>query len=224
MYPITLLNDPPPPTYPEYGDLLAAARLNAPAFVDPANLYPCREVVARRGDDWVTAVLGFPFHDLRQLTETTDQLLIEADRAGIDPPLPDWIVQGRAESARRTAEREAARQAASAREAERWAEIFGLAGPGVVLAAHAASRTRVRAAVDQYLYHAVPAAAVFSGTRKVRTHRAGHPLCETERRASPILIAASPSQRPVTCRRCLHWVPQVRAARTVDAAAGEVTR
>jgi hypothetical protein len=59
-YPITLLADPPAPTYPEYAGLSATARNTTPRFVDPANPYPCTAVAARRGADWCTAVLGFP--------------------------------------------------------------------------------------------------------------------------------------------------------------------
>ncbi len=96
MYPFALLNDPPRPTYPEYDAVEALARQLSPQFIDPANLYPEAEVTRRRGNDWCTAVLGRPYGGWTTRVAAHEQyLLIAADQLGVNPPLPDWIVEGR---------------------------------------------------------------------------------------------------------------------------------
>jgi hypothetical protein len=209
MYPFALLNDPPKPTYPQYDDLLAEARRIAPRFVDPANAYPERPIVDRRGDDWCTAVLGRPFDITNRITVTEQYLLIAADRADIDPPLPDWIVEGRAESERRRAELEQRKQEQRDREAKAWADA--LAQTTATFEVHAGSRARARGNVSEPLRHAVPTADVQSGTRKPRIHPAGRAVCETPGRSNPLQLAYQ-VDAPATCVRCLAWIPQVRPA------------
>jgi hypothetical protein len=182
-YPIRILTNPPAPTYPEYAELAEAARRGAPRFVDPANLYPCAAAAARRGADWCTAVLGFPFPGVRRLTVVQDRLLVLADAADIDPPLPDWIVEARAEGARRQAALQEGRRARARADDAAW--HAALARSSVELQVREGSRPRTRGGTSEYPRHAVPVRDVYSGTRAVRTHHAGRALCESERRARP---------------------------------------
>ncbi len=220
-YPITLLADPPAPTYPEYAELAGAARRSAPRFVDPANLYPCAEAATRRGSDWCTAVLGFPFPGVQRLTVVQDRLLVLADAADIDPPLPAWIVEARAEGARRQAALEEGRQARARADAAAWHAV--LAQSSVELQVRNGSRPRTRGWTSECLRHAVPVRDVYSGTRAIRTHPAGRALCESERRARPLALGEA-TDLPATCVRCLHWAPQVRDTIDRPAADGGAVR
>ena len=218
MFSFEKLSNPPPPTYPEYEALLADARRACPSFVDPANLYPARQVIKDRGGDWVTAVLG-RLYDFGRLTMVDHYLLIEADRANIDPPLPGWIVEGRAEDARIAAERAAARERIAAREAAAWlAAQQAMAQAGVdvdQVEVHDGSRPRTRHGRSEYLRHAVPTVDLYSGARRVRTHGAGRALCESPSRAKPLGLSGR-ADGPVTCERCLDWAAQVRASMTAS--------
>lgn len=208
-YPITLLTDPPLPTYPEYPALLEKAVRSVPAFVDPANIYPAQPVVDRRGGDWCTAVLGFPFAGLRRLSRAQNQLLIVADAADVDPPLPDWIVEGRAAGDRYRAAREDAKSRQADRDAATWRAA--LAAATVRVEVRPGSRPRTRSATTEYLGHAVPLFDAYSGTRTIRTHPAGRALCESPNRTRPLALGST-IDRPATCDRCLTWTQTVRAA------------
>lgn len=207
LYPFPLLNNPPAPTYPEYQALLDEAHRTVPRFVDPANLYPARPVAARRGADWCTAVLGRPNGPYERRSRVEDQMLIVADQADVDPPLPDWIMQARAEGERVQAERDAATRARLQRDADAWAAV--LADTTVPLEVHHGSRPRVRGLTSELLRHAVPTADVVSGARRLRVHPAGRALCESEQRSKPLALDGI-SDGPVTCVRCLDWAPRVR--------------
>lgn len=204
-YPFALLMDPPAPTYREYPAVVARARELTPQFVDPANLFPERPVVRRRGADWVTAVLGRPYEGLGGRTTVHEQcLIIAADEAGINPPLPGWIVEARAESARRQQQLDQQRADARRRDIKKWTTARDACG--VPLEVHDGSRTR---ASGHPTRHAVPTVDGYSGTR--RLHRAGRALCETGN-ARPLQLAGSSADGdPATCVNCLARAPQVRA-------------
>lgn len=206
-----LLNNPPDPAYPEYPAIVAEARRITPTFVDPANLHPERPVVDRRGLDWCTAVLGRPIGFGRRLTVHEQYVLIAADAADVDPPLPAWIAEAREDGRRRNAKREAVRQAHRRRDEERWRTALEQAT--VALEVCPSSRPRVRAGHSGHLGHAVPIRDVYSGTRTVRVHPAGRALCESERRARPLDLGSATAADPVTCLRCLNWAPNVRGER-----------
>lgn len=198
----------PPPTYPQYQGLVAEALRTTSSFVDPRNLYPAAKVADRRGGDWCTAVLG-KSADYRRWTAVDHQLVILADAADINPPLPDWVRQRRRaaeEHQRLLAER---RQKQRQRDNAAW--VAALADTTVDLDVHLGSRPRAWAGGE--IGHAVPRADVHSGTRKVRVHPAGRPLCESPTRARPLAIAGAPAPggTPVTCARCLSWAPRVRS-------------
>ncbi len=211
MYPITLLNNPPAPTYSEYEQVVALARQLTPAFVDPTNLRPEQRVVRQRGNDWCTAVLGRPYGWTTRITVHEQYLLIAADQLDIDPVLPDWIVEGRRLAAEAETERTRWIEDARRRDREAWAAATAAAT--VDFDVHHGSRARVRGALNENLRHAVPRADVYSGTRRIRTHPRGRALCETPTRTKPLDISsnAAPAGTPATCVRCLDWAPKVRA-------------
>lgn len=211
MTSIFMLNDPPAPTYPEYDAVVELAYKLKPQFINPANLYPETEVVYRHGYDWCTAVLGRPYHFGVRITVHEQYLLIAADQLDINPPLPDWIVEGRRAAEERQAELDRRREAARQRDRDAWAAA--LAAATVDLNVHYGSRPRVRGYLHETLGHAVPPADVYSGTRKVRVHPRGRALCETPTRAKPLAISDQPAPdgQPATCVNCLEWTPKVRA-------------
>lgn len=215
MYPFTLLNNPPAPVYPQYPAVVALARKLTPPFVDPANLYPERPVAERRGGDWCTAVLGRPVDLATTLTIHEQYLLIAADQLEVDPPLPEWIVEGRRLSAERQRQRDEARQAMIQRDRDRWTQA--LATAAVEVDVHLGSRARAWTTDGGSIGHVVPRADVVSGKRRLRTHPAGRALCETPGRARPLAIGDTPEPvtTPATCVNCLKWLPQVRAAVTL---------
>jgi hypothetical protein len=84
-----------------------------------------------------------------------------------------------------------------------------LAAATVSLEVHTGSRPRVRGVLAELLRHAVPTSDVVSGVRRLRVHRAGRALCESERRRRPLELDGV-SDGPATCVRCLGWAPKVR--------------
>ncbi len=210
-YPIMLLNNPPPPTYPEYEDLLAQAHAECPQFVNPANLYPHRPIVERRGHDWCTAVLGRPYELAARLSRVDCYLLIVADRAGIDPPLPDWIVQGREAGERARQQRAERVQARQRIIQQRWDDARADTDTADQLEVWDGSRGRAWTGGDP-IRHVVPTIDVYSGTgRRTRIHPAGRGLCETVQRPKPLRLAGRTDQ-PATCDACLRRTPQIRGS------------
>ncbi len=202
---------PPKPTYPQYDQVEALARQLTPQFVDPANLHPERHIMAERGDDWCTAVLGRPAYPGVWMSVHEQYLLIAAHRLNIDPPLPDEIVEARRRADERKAEQERRIAAAHQRDRDAWAAA--LAGVVVDLDVYAGTHARVRGALHEPIGHAVPRVDVYSGPAgRVRVHRAGHGLCETPGRPRPLGLNWRPESAdiPATCDRCLAWTPKVR--------------
>ena len=77
----------PPPTYPEYAQLLADAEAAVQAdggMVDSRKLYRVQRL--RRSWEWKVAVLGRDGTGTRTLLEM--HLLLLADERDLDPPLP----------------------------------------------------------------------------------------------------------------------------------------
>ncbi|MEQ7008407.1 hypothetical protein ABN028_19735 [Actinopolymorpha sp. B17G11] len=195
------------PPYPEYEQLLAEARSRDTGFVDPARLRDVEQLVWRRGYDWCCSVLG-KAPDRRTWRESL--LLLAADRANIDPPLPAAIVEAREERARWEAEVEARRNAVLERDAARWAE----ARTGCTVDLEVRPNTKGRRYGTGYavgaLCHAVPVTNALSGSaRRPRLHRAGRPLCETPNKARPVVLG-EPTDQPATCVACLNRTPHIR--------------
>lgn len=200
---------PPPPAYPEYAELLAAAQQGSP-FVDPARVWEPQHIADRRGWDWATAVLGRPFAGLRAISHTEARLLELADAADITPALPDWLLAERAEADRQRAVIERLRAEARQRDLDAWTAARD-ACP-VPLEVRENTHARVRGYLRENLRHALPTVAAVSGTR--RQHPTGRPLCVTATRRPMTL--SGPTDQPATCVRCLDWAGQIRLA------AGEV--
>jgi hypothetical protein len=196
---------PPPPDYPEYAALLAAAQQGSP-FVDPARVWEPQHIADRRGWDWATAVLGRPFNGLRSISHTEARLIELADAAGVTPPLPDWLLAERAESAAAAAELDRRRAEARQRDLDTWTAARD-ACP-VPLEVRENTHTRVRGYLSEALRHAVPTADAVSGTR--RQHPAGRALCVTAGRRP--LNLSDPVDQPATCVRCLDWTSKIRPA------------
>jgi hypothetical protein len=193
-----LLWTPPAPDYPEYADLYEQARTNR--FVDPTKVYAADDIWRRRGADWTTAVLGKHYRGVTSISAVESRLLELADAAGIDPPLPAWVLEDRAE----TEETERARAAAAADQAARELAAWNaaLAGAGVALEVRENTNSRGYGNRRDPLRHAVPTVPARSGPGAARRRHAAHrALCETATRKP--LALGEPTDRPATCQRCL---------------------
>lgn len=214
---------PTVPDYPEYLAVLATAEQrvrDAGRYVNPADIRPggrYDQITLRHTDDWCSAVTGiYPWWGWHRLNLTQTELLAAADAAGVDPPLPQWILdrkaaaaQARAAEQAREQQRAAERQARIDQDLEVWSAARAAAT--VKLEVYLNPTARARHGTREQLGHAVPASDCFSGTRKTRLHRAWRALCETENRSRPLRLEDSPSpDAPVTCVSCLTWAPKVR--------------
>lgn len=203
------LPERPAPTYPEYEQLLADAEAASRAdgnFVDPVKLR--REQSLPRRYDWRLAVLG---HDRRPNVVEMHLLLIAHDR-DLDPPLPQWVVDARAEAADRRTQLDAARKAADDADQAAWEQAR--AGCPVEVEVHRNSHARPHRGHPHHLGHVVPKVNVVSGDeRRPRRHLAGRALCETAQRAKPLQLH-SDEGGPATCKSCLNYVAKIRAEET----------
>jgi len=197
---------PPAPDYPEYATLLAAAQQAARRFVDPRTVRLPDEIVARRGYDWAAGVLGKPWRGVGYHPSVESALIKAADTADVRPPLPQWLIDDRAEAAEWQAQLDADRAAARQRDVRVWTEARERCAVKVEVRQN--QTARVRGGYRQRLGHAVPLADALSGTR--RRHQAGRALCETSSRQAMRL--GEPVDEPATCVRCLDWTSRVRAA------------
>ncbi|MER5608320.1 hypothetical protein AB0F93_03690 [Micromonospora tulbaghiae] len=204
---------PPPPTYPEYADLLAQARRIAARPVDPSSLPRKQELIRERGYDWCFAVLGHSCPGLRYISCVDAELLVLADAAGIDPPLPQWLLDERAETERRNEEAAAWQEKLRQRDEEAWKTA--LAGCPIQVEVRENTNSRFRSGRGrEALRHVVPTVDAVSGRR--RRHPAGRALCETASRAKPLRLG-DPTSDPATCVNCVKATPLIRAAATAAA-------
>lgn len=207
----TRLSPSAQPAYPEYEELAVLARQAVPAFVDVVYLRTLKEVVARRGSDWCSAVLGRAFPSLWHTPGPEAALLLLADEKDLDPPLPEVIVEARRAADQRHQDLLQARR--RAREADQAAHDVAVAGSPVLLEVRANTRGRRYSSVlNEPLRHLVPAVPVTSGAGGRRMHEAGRALCESARRARPLELAPA-SEDPATCQRCLAHASSLRPPR-----------
>lgn len=199
----------PAPTYPEYAQLLADATEAAAKdgrHVDPSKLYKVQHL--GRDWEWMTCVLGYVGNGLGSTLEM--HMLLLADKRGIKPPLPQWLVQRRADDAAADAAKQAARHAAEAADMAAWQKA--LAGCQVEVEVLHNGHARPRGGRWENLGHAVPKVDAVSGkSSRLRRHPAGRAACESETRAKPLDLSGG-SGGPATCDRCLKWTPQLRPA------------
>lgn len=198
---------PPPPTYPEYEELLAQARRNASGPVDARTFPAKQEIMRQRGDDWCLAVLGKYAYHLGMISAVEAELIVLADARDLNPPLPPWVLEGREETARREKALEEQRAERRRRDKEAWDAAREQSPVELEVRANTKTRSRYDVGRDS-LRHAVPAVEVVSGRR--RRHLAGRALCETVTRAKP-LVLGEPTTDPATCKSCLEHAPKIRA-------------
>lgn len=194
----------PAPTYPEYAQLLADARASVAADggrVDPAKLR-ARQLLPR-GYDWRVAVLG---HD-RTSTVVEMHMLLLAHERDLDPPLPQWVVDARAEADRAQDAREAARRHRETADQAAWDAIK--ASCPVAVEVRRSGHARARFGFWHHLGHVVPLVDVRSGVR--RRHRAGRALCESENRTRELDLSGG-TGGPATCVSCLTYTQKIRPA------------
>lgn len=202
----SLIPSRPDPTYPEYRELRADAEAAAAAdggMVDPVKLHRRREL--RRSWEWQVAVLG---HDHLVETLTEMHMILLAAKRNLNPPLPQWLLAARAESATRDAERAERRKAHEERDQTASDAAVEACAVGVTVQRNGTAR--VRGGYVHHLGHLVPDVDVLSGPdRRPRRHRAGRGLCETEGRAKPLDLSGGEGG-PATCVSCLAWSAKVR--------------
>ncbi len=205
---MNLLADMPRPTYPEYEQLRAAAAAAAQRPVSPASIPVKRALITRRGFDWCLAVVGRPCHGLGSISCVDAELLVLADAADIDPPLPQWVVDERAAAARVADERAAERKARDDADQAAWDATR--AGLTVEVQVLRNGHARPRHGYAHHLGHVVPKVDAESGPdRRPRRHRAGRALCESERRARPLDLSGGEGGA-ATCVACLAYTPKIR--------------
>lgn len=200
------------PNYPEYGTIKFKAARTVPAFVDQRYIDQLTEIIGRRGHDWCTAVLGYPFPGLRHTPGSEAHMLVVADEENLRPPLPDRIVAERAARAERDKQETAARKAIAARDARTWRDALAVCKVPHLLTVrpNATGRRLVRGHSTGPNRHVVPAQTLHSGPQRnrPRIHTAGRALCETPKR-TPMRLA-EPVDAPATCVNCLQYVRLVR--------------
>jgi hypothetical protein len=169
------------------------------------------EVIRRRGSDWCQAVIGKPmFGGLESIQAADADMLLIADERDLDPPLPRWLVQWKAESAQTQRLRDEARATALQRDRDRWAAALATCGVPVEVRPNARGR-RYATVLDGPLRHAVPLAAARSPRRR---HRAGQALCEAARRPRTL---GEPTGEPATCKACLAYTAVLQPDRSPSA-------
>jgi hypothetical protein len=199
----------PAPTYPEYAQLLADAEEAMAAdgpFIDPIKLRRVRRM--ERSWDWKTAVLGHAGDGTATVLDMF--LLLLADKRGLKPPLPQWLVDRRAAEASADAARQAAYQRIDDRDQAGWEKT--LADCTVEVVVRRNGHARARNGRLHNLGHVVPQVdAVSQQGRRARRHPAGRAACESETRATPLDLSGGEGG-PATCDRCLKYTPHLRPA------------
>jgi hypothetical protein len=190
--------DVPTPTYPDYADLLAAAQASVRAdggFVDPVKLRRCDNL--HRSRDWRISVLG---HD-NGCSLLDMHMLLLADARGLEPPMPQWLVDLRAEQdARRFAEEEARKALQLARDREWRALVEALPVP--VHLAYNYSGPNHYESWTQGAIHILVGEDLHVGRLRRSCREA---LCTVESNAHQQDFArpACPEDRHPSCKRCI---------------------
>lgn len=196
-----------PPTYPEYEQLLADAKAALAAegmFVDPAKVHQVQTMP--RSWEWRVCVLGHA-GDRSRLDL---HLLLLAHERDLNPPLPQWLVDARADGAREDARKAQERAERDALDQAAWEKV--LADCQVDVSVLRNGTARVRYGYLHHLGHVVPQADAVSGTEKrPRLHLERRALCETEDRGQPLDLSGGEGG-PATCMRCLAYTPKIRPA------------
>lgn len=198
------LADNPQVAYDGYDELRQAARRRNGGFADPAGIPLTEEVIRHRGRDWCQSVIGKPMMDgLRSISSTDADMLLVADERGLEPPMPAWLDQWKAESAE-TRRQDEARDAAQRRDRDRWDAALANCGVAVEVRPNVDGRRYNTVLNDGPLRHVVPLADARSSQRR---HQAGRALCEASRTPRTL---GEPTSEPATCQSCLKYTAEIR--------------
>lgn len=208
---LNALRGNPQVAYPEYGEIRAEVRAMS-QLVHPIELGNIGQVARRRGLDWCQSVVGFDWNgSLRDISVADARMLLVADRRGLEPPLPPWLAEWKAESAAHHARIEEAAATLARAGVARYAAAVKSMASGVHISPRPNVNSQVRHGRRVHLVHAAALYTLLSGTeRSPRRHEAGAALCETGQ--AQALQLGEPCDDPVTCVRCLDWMSKVRAA------------
>lgn len=207
----------PQVAYDGYGELREAARRRNGGLADPREIPALERLMRERGRDWCSSVLGYPVEGgLRSISSLDADMLAVARERGLDPPLPGWLAQWKAESAETQRLRDQARDQAQQRDRDRWAAAVAACKVSVEVRPNVHGR-RYRSVLGGTLRHVVPLADAISG--RSRSHQAGRALCETPTRAKP-LVLGEPTDEPATCVSCIAYAAKIRPGETNDPPSG----
>lgn len=188
-----------PPDYPEYGQLLAeaqAADRRDGHFIDPAKWRDFESLP--RSSDWLIAVIGHA--DTRAMSKVEMHLALIAHRRGIDPPLPQWLIDKRAAQRAEEDAKSAARRERQRLLNTEW-EALKAALPVDVVAAYNYSGPRHEEYYQSGADHILLRGDLSAG-RLVR--RAGDALCTTPTSSRhQIFIDPDDENSLPSCKTCL---------------------
>lgn len=193
-----------PPDYPEYAALRAAAQRS---FTDPRWQALLNEAVQARGGDWCSAVLGREWGAGRDSATDVSMLLL-AHEHDVVPPIPQFILDARAEREAREAVARAEREGRERAEAERQAKIdaewkaLAEALPVPVVVAHNYRSRRHYENYVQGVDHIVVLAELHHGRL---SRRATQALCESPSNAHNLYfpnLDIERNRRP-ECKSCI---------------------
>jgi hypothetical protein len=160
--------------------------------------------------DWCRSVLGHdvPFNMLGRggLPWLETEMLRIAHERGLEPPMPDWLTQWKAESDATRRTREEALAASARRDTEAWKaalDTCGLRPDKLEVRPNLRSAGQVRHGHRQAVNHVVPLIDVRSARRR---HRAGRELCAI----SHARVLGGPGGEPATCKSCLAYTAEIR--------------
>jgi hypothetical protein len=188
--------------YPEYEDLAALAQRRSRGFTDPAQLGARQQMMSRRGADWCTAVLGRSVGtSLHGVSVFEVELLVAADEADIDPPLPEHILQSRAQARELRRLQDDQYERLRLRDEQAWEQALSQCSISIEVRANVNGRRYGTGLNSGPLRHVVTLVPAHSGKR---VHLQDRALCETSERHKP-LVLGSAVQEPATCVRCLKY-------------------
>ncbi|MGW3627798.1 hypothetical protein [Streptomyces sp. NPDC000880] len=189
--------------YPEYDQVRTEAERQSRGPLDPRKLNEMEAVAHRRGNDWCTAVIGRTFAGIAYIPSTDAFMLLIADEMGLEPPLPERIVEARRTFDAQRAEDRQRRADAREQECKRW-ELATASCPVKVTVHSNLKRGQMRE-----LRHAVPVEDALSGQN--RRHPAGRALCEMPDRPHPRELGEALEEgTAATCRSCVKYVGLIR--------------